>query len=238
MNRSSPPPRKQPPPHSAPRRPTAQRPAMTPVQKRRLSQQRKERRRRARRNFFQYALTALVFYFVFVLIAVGTVWIKLHRFPRTPVSEHDVFWADVEQDRFSAELKGTRYSKEDLLIGNDLYLSAELLSSYVSLSEGGNHLVRTLYFEDGEALFFLNSTTVCINGQYTSLSAPSLLRNGKLCLPLDFFTRCLSGLEISVDEEADRYVIKKSAEILFTFKEPVPEDSVSYESYLNLVKPD
>ena len=99
-------------------------------------------------------------------------------------------------------------------------------------------MVRTLYFEDGEALFFLNSTTVCINGQYTSLSAPSLLRDGKLCLPLDFFTRCLSGLEVSVDEEEDRYVIKKSAEILFTFKESVPEDSVSYESYLNLVKPD
>lgn len=230
MNRSAPPRRPSPPPQR-------KRPSPSPAQRRKQQALRKKQRKKARQTFFIYAAATLAFYFLFVLLAVAVIWGKVHSFATVEVSEHHLFWADKEQNEFSSQLNGKLYEKQTLLEDGTLYVNTRLLSSYTSLSEGGNHLVRTLYLKDQEALFYLNTSTVCINGQYTSLSAPSIVKNGSLCVPLDFFTRCVTGLSVRTDQENDRYVVENTGEIGFAFHQPLPEAAIPYESYLNTVKP-
>ncbi len=226
---------------TSPQRPTPPRrqspPPLTPAQKRLIRAQRRKQRKRSLRRFRLYAVCTLTVYAVLVSVFALGIVLRLHSFPKTEVALPDVFLADAEQDRFSSELKGKKYAADKLRRGDLLYLEVDLLASYAELSESGNSTLRTLHLNGQTASFYVGTTSVYLNGQHTSLSAPSILRDSRLCVPPDFFAQCLQGLQVRTDAETQRIIFEKTGPLGFVLQEDRPMDSIPYEQFLNQVKP-
>ena len=163
-----------------------------------------------------------------VLIFLSVILVKLHSFPNQEQVLYDVFFAHTEQNRFSSELKGVRYAHSNLSEDGVVYLEVDLLSLYTPVSEGGNHQLRSVHINGELAVFEVGTRSVCLNGQFATMSAPSILRNSRLCVPLDFFSDCLEGIELRTDEENERKILLQTGTIALALKEQAPADPIVY----------
>ncbi|MBQ9543800.1 MAG: hypothetical protein IJV00_01580 [Clostridia bacterium] len=202
------------------------------ARRRALERYRKNQRRKKLKYAVFFASRVLLFYAVFVGIAALIFLLKINSFPKTSKDPKNVFIVSVTQEEYSDKLKGRTLKKEDISVNGTEYVPLTVLSEYASVAEGGDTKTRTLYLAGGSACFDVGTERVKINGGYTYLSSPSLIRDGELCVPTDFFERCLCGVKIETDEQLDRYVISKTAEPRFVMTEQITEDSLSYEDLM------
>lgn len=196
---------------------------------------RREDRKRAWKSFKFYFTSSLVLYIVFMLIWAMGIIIKINSFPKSDPKTYDVFFADREQNGFSANLSGKLYKKNDLEVNGMLYLSTDTLSQYTPLTEGGNSAVRTVYIGESQASFDIGTTNATVNGQKISMSAPSVIVNSRLCVPMDFFVGYVEGINIEFDTEKIRFIVTYVSDIDFKPAEDSGSESISYDEYLQLL---
>ncbi|MBE6592098.1 MAG: hypothetical protein E7646_08675 [Ruminococcaceae bacterium] len=233
--RQAPPPSRAARPAQSPPPGTKQRIKLTPREERLYKLKRREEKRRAWNNFKFYAATSLVLYMVLMLICATVILIKINSFPSTEAKVYDVFFADTEQNEFSATLSGKLYKKNELEINGILYLPTDTLSRYTSIAEGGDGAVRTVYIKDGHASFDIGTSNAVINGENVTMSAPSLIVDSRLCIPMDFYVGYVDGIKVEFDTQKMRYLVTNTADICFRLTKDEGSESISYDSYLQLI---
>ena len=199
------------------------------ARRRALERYRKNQRRRKLRYAVFFVSRVLLFYAVLVLLAALIFLAKINSFPKSKTSARDVFVVSVVQEEFSDIQRGTLLRKENIAANGTEYVPVSVLSEYGSVSEGGDLAARTLYIGDGYACFEIGTGAVKINGGHTYLKSPSIIRNGELCVPTEFFERCLSGVNVTLDEANDRYTLTKTGKLDFVMREQTAEEALSYE---------
>ena len=196
---------------------------------RELERYRKIQRKKALRRAGFFASRVLLFYLVFLILAGAYFLIKLNRFPQKELPGKNVFLVDTKQEDYSNVVKGKLYRKADLLGDEGVLLAPALMDRYCELAEGGDHAVRMIYLDGVYARFWIGTPTVCINGEYTWLDQSSVIRDGQLCVSMEFFDRCLNGITVTDDADNDRWIVDRDGTPGFAFKAPVPSDPISYE---------
>lgn len=93
-----------------------------------------------------------------------------------------------------------------------LYLNMNHIASLCRLTTTGN-LSRMRYSSRAEGAdfvtFFIGQKTAIVNGAHVTLSAPAVLEGESVYVPIDFFDRFVTGLDILWDEEKSELSMKR-----------------------------
>ena len=180
----------------------------------RLALQRTRRARRGQvfRTALLWALVFVVLYGVFVAVSIA------RRSEKDDSALPLLIYTEGKKD------EDTRFTVEELRFGKTDYLPVSFLKEYFAITEFGDSRTRSFAIcENGQyATFYLNSTTALINGQKADLSAPALLKEEELYLPVDFFTTQMPGFTLthSTPLAANVLTIAESATRRFYLQEP------------------
>ncbi len=199
------------------------------ARRRALERYRKNQRRKNARYALFFASRVLLFYVIFCLVAALIFLLKINSFPKSAAEPHDVFIVSLVQDEYSDKKKGTLLKKDSVTVNGVEYIPVSVLSEYAVIAEGGDLKTRTLYIGSEYACFFVGTGNVEINGEHTTLGKPSLIRDGELCVPAEFYDRCLLGVKAQIDAATDRLTLTKTGELSFALKEQTGDESISYE---------
>ena len=180
-------------------------------EKKRLAALRRLRRRQIFRASFALSLVFLCLYWCFVALS---------------ITNREK--ADKNNRELMLITEGER--KEDKIIGKEeyvfdgvKYLPVTELSPYFTVSQFGDKKTRSFQLPDGQwATFYLGTEEGVINFIPVSLSAPSLVVDGDLYLPLDFYASkmncCVFAEEAQGD--ADTLTVKKIDPGFYFFQMP------------------
>ena len=168
-------------------------------EKRRLALLRKRRRQQIFRLSFALSLLFLILYWSVVAILIGT--------RDTSAKDALPLMVFTQGERKPDE----EYEKSEFLVGGVKYLPVTKLSPYFTASQFGDSMTRSIQLKNGQwATFYLGTCEAVINFVHTSLSAPALLMEDELYLPLDFYSEKMNCFELKRDDathEADTLTV-------------------------------
>ncbi|MBE6649868.1 MAG: hypothetical protein E7613_01010 [Ruminococcaceae bacterium] len=148
-------------------------------------------------------------------------------------------------------------SSEQLYFDDVLYLPLSVLEKLTDIKIAGdkNKLAFILESNGEHAKFIIDSTDAEVNSNKVSLSGKSIMLDGELYVPFDFFEKYMRGFDLEINKEEETYTITVSTttEPQFILKAPAqtlaieeknvteittsPIDFVldlsSYEEYMN-----
>ncbi len=162
------------------------------------NKRRKERRRRSRLAGRFLILTIILY--VFLLLAFLFVFSISLKSCEKDEPKHDVV-IDKGEDQ-TETLKNN-----ELYVGEDFYLPISAISKLTEIKVTGDKENLSFILEcNGEyAKFRINTLEADINSNPVELSNVSLMRDGELYLPFEFFKSHMLGFTISIDEESNTY---------------------------------
>lgn len=192
-------------------------------EKKRLAALRKRRRKQLFRLSFALSLVFVILYWSFVAVSIlgrvkaGEDALPLMLFTEGGRSEDEVIEAN------------------EITIGGIKYLSLDKLGSYFLVSQFGDNNTRSFAIpETGEyATFTIGTEEAIINSVHVSLSAPALLIDDTLHLPVDFFGEKMTCFDYSTGVStygADVLTFHDTAKLGFYFN-PCPQSAlVAFET--------
>lgn len=184
----------------------------------RKAQMRKKRRGQLFRLSFAASLIFVLLYWAFVGISIlgrdkgGEKQLPLMLFTEGKIKEDKTIEA------------------KEITVGNVKYLSITDLSDYFTASQYGDHKTRSIRLLDdgGWATFYLGSEEAVINSVHVSLSAPAIVKDDNLYLPVDFFgdkMTCFTYSPAVASYGADVLTFRESEPISF-YTDLCPESEV------------
>lgn len=208
-------------PNQRPRQPQKKQPQKTgsqPKKRRGLSAKEK----RGAQMLLAILFVAAIIYVVAVLIIAFFIWYSFGTLPEnTTLYSLRVFDSD-------GETRIASYSVEEANNRYGLYVPYSALASRCSFGVAGDSEQVTLYLPDaaggtGSILCNRDSSLVEINGSSVRLSAPVLFEGDDYLLPISLFESCLSGLDVSYDDEKQICSLTVPAKPAFSLKLHRPE---------------
>ena len=201
----------------------------------------KERRKRLAKRFF--------FLFIIVYVAISLLFLIIFSISLKSCSK--------TEEKHNLNVSDTKFDKKELYFDGDFYIPISAINKLAELKiTGGKEEISFILECNSEyAKFKINTTDAVVNGNAVELSHKSLLIDGELYLPFDFFDKHMTGLNITLDEKENTYNISltegKSPEFILkasTVSPPINEnesmsdteepldfvlDLSSYEQYMN-----
>lgn len=208
-----------------------------------------EKQQRKRIRLVAYVAVTLVVYLCIILIIAFGVFLSIWMTKRTETT--------VVTTSVSVDSESDKQRVKVIYENNVPYISISFLEQYGEVIHAGDYAARTIRFTDtgDSAVFSINSSFCTINQVDVNLSAPVLLREGELYLPLEFYRVYVKGIsfegdgrnvDISAEETDLGYKIKpasvtvqipeEAAGSLLEFTTQTPEflsDLSAYERYMN-----
>lgn len=115
-------------------------------------------------------------------------------------------------------------SSKQVYFDNILYLPLSALEKLTDIKVSGDKNKLAFIIEkNGEyAKFSINTTDADVNGNKVDLSNKSLMIDGELYVPFDFFTKYMRGFDLEINDDKETYTITVSTTIdpQFILKQP------------------
>lgn len=224
-------------------------------QRRLREKARKQRERKRRRALAKRFFILTVILYIFIILAILFIFSISLRSCEEKAPRHDIV---IEQNEEDKEL----LKKNKLYFDDEFYIPLSAIEKLTGIKVTGDKDNLSFIFDvNGEfAKFEIGTTNAEVNANKVELSHRSLMVDGELYLPFDFFTDHTRGFNVSIDEKANAYTIALSPDVepQFILKAPkatapVEENGVvevtdspiefkldlsSYEQYMNPVDRD
>ena len=172
-----------------------------------------KRRKRLRKRFF------IIFLIVYVVLLLATLIVFSLTLKSCEKREkkHDVVINSGEDETYML-------NDSELYFDGEFYLPISAIEKLTTIKISGDKNELSFILEcNGEyAKFEIGTTSAYINGNHVMLNNNSIMVNGELYLPFDFFVNNMTGFSISLDEKKKKYSISSEAgkEPAFILKAP------------------
>ena len=220
------------------------------TQRRLREKARKQKERRRKRVLAKRFFILTVILYIFIILAILFVFSISLRSCKKEEPKHDIV---IEQNEDSKEV----LKKNQLYFDEEFYIPLSAIEKLSSIKVTGDKDNLSFIFDiNGEfAKFVIGTTDAEVNSNKIELSHKSLMVDGELYLPFDFFSDYMRGFDLSIDEETGTYTVALSPDVepQFILKapkktEPIEENVVtevtdspiqfkldlsSYEQYMN-----
>lgn len=217
----------------------------------RVNRQRKKQKKKIFKRFF---VLFLIIYIILILLVFLLFSLSLKSCNKNN-KKYDI--NVIDQDKTLLKIK-----KSEVYIDNVPYLPISAIKELTDIKISGDKYELSFIIEDNMeyAKFQIDTKNAIINGNSIEISNKSLINNGELYLPIDFFSNNMNGMDISHNKKDKTYYISREndVEISFVLKSPsqttpIDEsnaekdtetplnfvlDLSSYEEYMNPVNRD
>ena len=192
-----------------------------------------KRRSKKRPSLVRFILTfGLIIYAIMLPIIVLCIKIALPSHS-TPKTKDFIYQLGPDNNVYSSKI----YSYTRVRIGNEYYINMDSLAEYCSLTTtGDNESIRYVVRSSGDYVeFVIGQSIAYINGVQERTGAVVILKNNSIYVPVTFAQRCFVGVEITVDESANKITIvrlqdnnKEYLDLSFPYKLPKTNECINF----------
>ncbi len=159
-----------------------------------------------------------------------SLWLSHHT---TTETDDYVYQIGPDEDYYSRRT----YPWDTVRTGDLFYLNMTEIAAYCNMATtGDDKVMRYIVKDTGETVeFVIGQSIALINGVEERVGGNTYLRNGKIYVPVDFFNRCIHGIEASVDTENNKItILRQTAEdgtpigISFPYKPSTTTEAIRF----------
>lgn len=185
---------------------------------------RKQKERKRKRVLAKRFLILTVILYIFLILAILFIFSISLRSCKKEEPKRDIV---IEQGEEEAEI----LKKKDLYFDEAFYIPLSAIEKLTDIKVTGDKDNLSFIFDaNGEFAKFVIGTTVAeVNNNKIELSHKSLMVDGELYLPFNFFTDHVQGFLVEINEENNTYNISLSTNIEPQFILKTPKETKSVE---------
>lgn len=197
-----------------------------PINQKQQKKSSHKKRSNKRKKLLQLLVRTVIIYVFLLLAIIFFLSISLKSCNKS-TPKHNISVVQSEDNKITL-------NKKDLYFNDVLYLPLSALEHLTEIMVTGDNNKLSFIFEHNQefAKFELNTMRAEINSNYVTLSHNSLMVDGELYFPFDFFKNQMMGFDITENEKNNTYTITANPDVepQFILKAPVGTPSIDESS--------